>query len=167
MAIIRTTQIRQIGILVKDLEKSVVAFEKFLGQKVDYTGVTEPYEVTGQELWGKPCYSRCYQALFNLDNIQIELVSPYGEGGSVWKECLEKDGEGLHHLAFKTNNIKEAIEDVKERSGAEVIQYGTWPDSPENGKYAYMDVRPEIKTIVELLEADEGEDWNEIKSVFP
>ncbi len=165
MAIIRTTQIRQIGILVKDLEKSVKAFEKFLGQKVDFMGVTESYEVTRQELRGKPCHGRCYQALFNLENIQIELVSPYGEGDSVWKECLEKDGEGLHHLAFKTNNIKEAMKDIEERSGAELIQYGTWPDSPEVGKYAYMDVRPEIKTIVELLEADEGEDWSEIKGV--
>lgn len=32
----------------------------------------------------------------------------------------------------------------------------------ENGQYAYMDVHSEIKTIVELLEADEGENWDEI-----
>ena len=144
MAKIRTKQIRQIGILVRDLEKSVAAFERFL------------------ELWGKPCYGRCHQALFNLENIQIELVSPYGEGDSVWKECLDRDGEGLHHLAFKTDNIKEALKDVEDRSNAKLMQYGTWPDFPKNGQYAYMDVHSEIKTIVELLEADEGENWDEI-----
>ena len=48
MAKIRTKQIRQIGILVRDLEKSVAAFERFLGMKADFVGVTEPYEVTGQ-----------------------------------------------------------------------------------------------------------------------
>ena len=130
--------------------------------KADFVGVTEPYEVTGQELWGKPCYGRCHQALFNLENIQIELVSPYGEGDSVWKECLDRDGEGLHHLAFKTDNIKEALKDVEDRSNAKLMQYGTWPDFPKNGQYAYMDVHSEIKTIVELLEADEGENWDEI-----
>lgn len=165
MAKIRTTQIRQIGIMVKDLEKAVAAFESFLGMKVDFVGVTEGYEVTKQELWGQPCHGRCYQALFNLDNIQIELVSPYGEGDSVWKECLEKNGEGLHHLAFKTNNIKEAIDDVEKRSDAKLMQYGIWPASPRDGQYAYMDARSEIKTIVELLDADEGENWDEIKGV--
>ena len=163
MAKVRTKQVRQIGILVRDLEKSAAAFERFLGVKADYIGVTESYEVTKQELWGKPCYGRCYQALFNLDNIQIELVSPYGEGDSVWKECLERDGEGLHHLAFKTSDIKEAIKDMEGRSNAGLIQYGTWPHSPKDGQYAYMDVRSEIKTIVELLEADEGEDWDKIR----
>ena len=97
-----------------------------------------------------------------MENIQIELVSPYGEGDSVWKECLDRDGEGLHHLAFKTDNIKEALKDVEDRSNAKLTQYGTWPDFPKNGQYAYMDVHSEIKTIVELLEADEGENWDEI-----
>lgn len=160
MAKIRTTQIRQIGIMVKDMDQAVAAFERFLNMKADFVGVTEEYEVTGQKLWGKPCRGRCHQALFNLENIQIELVSPYGEGDSVWKECLERDGEGLHHLAFKTNNIQEAIQETEERSSAKLMQYGTWPDTPENGQYAYMDMRNEIKTIVELLEADEGENWD-------
>ncbi len=165
MAKIRTKQIRQIGILVRDLEKTVAAFENFLGMKADFVGVTESYEVTHQELWGKPCYGRCHQALFNLENIQIELVSPCGEGNSVWKECLEKDGEGLHHLAFKTNDIREAMDDLEKKSNAKLMQYGTWPDSPKAGQYAYMDVRSEIKSIVELLEADEGENWDEINEV--
>ena len=55
MAKVRTKQVRQIGILVRDLEKSAAAFERFLGVKADYIGVTESYEVTKQELWGKPC----------------------------------------------------------------------------------------------------------------
>ena len=90
------------------------------------------------------------------------MVSPYGEGDSVWKECLEKNGEGLHHLAFKTENIQEAINDLEQNNNAELVQYGTWPDSPKNGQYAYMDMRSEITTFVELLEADEGEKWDEI-----
>lgn len=165
MAKVRTTQVRQIGILVKDLEKSVAAFEKFLGQKADFVGVTADASVTEQKLWGKPCTGQCYQALFNLENIQIELVSPYGEGDSVWKECLEKDGEGLHHLAFKTENIQKSIEKLEERDGAKLMQYGKWPDSPKDGQYAYIDERNEVKMIVELLEADEGENWDEIKEM--
>ena len=148
--------------MVRDMEKSVAAFEKFLGKKADFVGVTEKAEVTGQKLRGEVCFGRCHQALFNLDNIQIELVSPYGEGDSVWKECLEKNGEGLHHLAFKTNDIQGAIEKLEKDNNAELMQYGTWPDSPKNGQYAYMDMRSEITTIVELLEADEGENWDEI-----
>lgn len=157
MANIKTTDLKQIGIMVRDLEKSVAAFEKLLGRKADHVGITEDYEVTKQELWGKPCRGKCYQALFNLDNIQLELVSPYGEGDSVWKECLEKDGEGLHHLAFQTDDIKGAIHELEEDGDGKLMQYGTWPDSPKDGQYAYVDMRDEIKTIVELLETNETE----------
>jgi methylmalonyl-CoA/ethylmalonyl-CoA epimerase len=151
MTAVNKTKVTQIGIMVKDLEKSVAAYEEFLGVKADYVGVTEKYEVTKAEYKGKPCYGRCYQALFNLDNVQIELVSPYGDEPSVWRDCLEKDGEGLHHLAFLTDNIQDTMNKMQ-AEGVEVMQYGTWPDEPKPGQYAYMDTRPEIKAIVEMLE---------------
>lgn len=162
-----TTSVRQIGILVRDFDESVAAFEKFLNHPCDYRGVTEPYEVTGQQLRGKPCTGRCQQALFNLENIQIELISPCGEGDSVWRESLEKDGEGLHHIAFKTNNIQGAMASVSARSNAELMQYGTWPDDPAPGQYAYLDARGKLSTIVELMESPEGEPWDRLQEYTP
>jgi len=43
--------------------------------------------------------ARCLQAFFELGSVQIELIQP-DENPSVWREDLDKNGEGIHHIAF-------------------------------------------------------------------
>jgi hypothetical protein len=42
---------------------------------------------------------------------KVELLEPLGEG--FLSRFLEKRGEGLHHMTFKTDDIEAAIEHVK------------------------------------------------------
>lgn len=151
MSEMKKSRIVQIGIMVRDVDRAVEEWAKLLGVEPKIN-ITEGYEITKATFRGQPCHGRLKQAAFNLENIQIELVSPYGEEPSVWKDCLDKDGEGLHHLAIKTEDIQDSIKELNE-AGMETMQYGEWPSSPRNGCYAYMDGRNTVKTIIELLQS--------------
>lgn len=47
-------------------------------------------------------------AFFPLPETRIELVHPLNEQGPI-KKFLEKRGPGLHHICFRTNDIKNDI----------------------------------------------------------
>jgi methylmalonyl-CoA/ethylmalonyl-CoA epimerase len=49
---------------------------------------------------------------------KIELLEPLGDG--FLSRFLERHGEGLHHITFKTDDIREAIAEV-ERRGYELV----------------------------------------------
>jgi methylmalonyl-CoA/ethylmalonyl-CoA epimerase len=49
---------------------------------------------------------------------KVELLEPLGDG--FLSRFLERHGEGLHHITFKTDDIEGAIEAVK-RSGYELV----------------------------------------------
>ena len=49
---------------------------------------------------------------------KVELLEPLGEG--FLSRFLEKRGEGLHHITFKTDDIRAAIEEL-ERAGYELV----------------------------------------------
>jgi methylmalonyl-CoA/ethylmalonyl-CoA epimerase len=50
---------------------------------------------------------------------KVELLEPLGEEGFLAR-FLERHGEGLHHITFKTDDIRAAIEQV-ERQGYELV----------------------------------------------
>lgn len=151
MSAMNKKRITQIGIMVRDIEKAAEEWARLLGVEKPKINITEGYEITHATYKGEPCKGRLAQAPFNLENIQIELVSPYGDEPSVWKDCLEKDGEGLHHIAFKTEDIEDSKTELEEM-GMQFMQYGEWPVQPRNGCYTYMDGRDSVKTIIELLQ---------------
>lgn len=88
-----------------------------------------------------------YQSLYDFQNIQIELIQPLGEEQSVWKEFLEKEGEGLHHIAFFVRGTDDVIRQC-ESDGMQLIQRGGY----EGGQYSYVDATGDLKVILEFLE---------------
>ena len=67
------------------------------------------------------------------------------------KECLDRDGEGLHHIAFHTRSIDSDIAEAAQ-NGFACVQRGDWLDTPQNGTYAYLDTKDALKCTVELLD---------------
>jgi 4-hydroxyphenylpyruvate dioxygenase-like putative hemolysin len=47
-------------------------------------------------------------AFFAFGNAEIELIEP-NEHPSCWREFLEKNGSGCHHLALKVKGMKEKV----------------------------------------------------------
>lgn len=143
------SKITQIGLLVKDISVAE-AWGKMFDVKPVYGG-TEPYEYTNATYYGKPCYGMCRQAFINLENIQIELIAPYGEG-SIWMDSLEKSDEGLHHIAILTDDLDGTVQKMQE-DGCPVIQRGNWRGRV-SGSYVYVDTTEKLKTLLEVMKRD-------------
>ena len=144
-----TNIVTQVGILVHDIEKSIKDFAALLGMDEPGYITTGPIEETQGEFRGQPCDARAKLAFFNVGgNLTLELIEP-DEKPSTWREDLDKYGEGVHHLAFVVNGMKQVVSRL-EANGIPLIQKGEY----QGGRYAYMDSRKTFKTLIELLEND-------------
>lgn len=147
--IFRKRIVTQIGILTADIKASKAAWEKFLGLPSQEITESPGYEDSHALYQGKPLTGRIYQVGFNFENIELELIQPVDDAPSYWKECLDKNGPGVHHIAFAVKNMDECIADC-EALGAALTQKGEFP----GGSYAYLDAMDSMNIILELLEKD-------------
>jgi len=83
-------------------------------------------EITEKLVRGKPVELRTKALITQVGPIEIELLQPL-EGPSVYFEYLKKTGgEGMHHLGFFTDNIKEETEKLIKK-GVKPTQQGRGP----------------------------------------
>ena len=138
----------QIGMIVKDVEASKARYAAFLGVETPPTVDAGEYSVTKTVYRGLPAPdAACHMAFFELGNIQLELIEP-NAAQSTWREHLEKNGEGIHHLGYQVKDIYKSIDDMK-NAGYELTQFGFYGDG--SGAYAYFDCTKELKCYIELL----------------
>ena len=145
---LKSDQIIQIGIIVRDIEQASKTWASFLG--VDNPGWSQTGELKDAqtEYRGKPTAARAKLAFFEMGNVQIELIEP-DEQPSTWREFLDSQGEGVHHLAFGTEAMgceKKSLASA----GIELVQKGEY----KGGRYSYFDSYPQLKVMLELLEND-------------
>lgn len=135
----------QVGIVVRNIEKSCKAWAKVLGLDLPKVVETEAPEFTGMKYKGAASNGRAKLAFFQLENLSLELIEPIG-GPSSWSEFLEKNGEGIHHIAFKVDEMEPAKSALKE-AGVGVDQEGNFT----GGSYAYTEPGSPLGIILELL----------------
>ncbi|HEX3048263.1 MAG TPA: VOC family protein [Bacillota bacterium] len=138
--------VAQIGIIVKDIEKTSAAYAKFLGVEKPAWVITGAMEEAHTEYQGKPSKARAKLAFFELENIQLELIEPDQEP-STWREFLDTHGEGVHHIAFIVKGMQEKI-NILAQNNFPLIQKGDYT----GGCYSYIDTTGDLKVILELLE---------------
>ncbi len=143
------TKIVQIGIVVHDVEKYAKNYAEFFGVEVPKVIISETEDKAKTRYHGRPTKARVKQAFFHFDNITLELLEPVG-GPSTWKEFLESNGEGFHHIAFEIKGMDDQIAEMQGRS-VTLIQQGQWTDY-SGGRYAYFDSNDKLVVILELLE---------------
>ena len=115
----KPSHIEHIGIAVKNLEKSILFFEKFLD--TPYYSIEEIKD------------QKVRTAFFMVGQTKIELLESTDPEGPVGK-FIEKKGEGIHHLAFAVENAGDALKeaeskgfhliDKESRKGAEGLNIG-------------------------------------------
>ncbi|MEY8322639.1 VOC family protein [Lachnospiraceae bacterium 54-11] len=152
MKAIELNALAQVGFIVKDIESVKAKFAELFGVAVPPTIDGGEYAVTQTQYRGQAApEANCLMAFFNLDNgFQIELIQP-NEFPSVWREFLEENGEGIHHIAFRMKGMKENIA-ACEKLGMALVQKGEYGNGA--GRYAYMDAEKDLKCMIELLEDD-------------
>lgn len=140
--------VTQIGILVHDIEKASQAFADFLGVEKPPWSMTDTVDQARTEYRGQRTAARAKLAFFDLGSIQLELIEP-DQGPSTWRESLDRNGEGPHHIAFEVEGMKEKIAALEGKQ-MPLLQKGEYT----GGRYAYIDTLKDLKVIVELLEND-------------
>lgn len=101
----KITHIEHIGIAVKSIEEHLPYYEGVLGLKCYNIETVEDQKVK--------------TAFFKVGQTKIELLEPTDETSTVAK-FIEKRGEGVHHIAYATNNVNEALAEA-EAKGIKLI----------------------------------------------
>jgi methylmalonyl-CoA/ethylmalonyl-CoA epimerase len=78
---------------------------------------------------------------------KVELLEPLGEG--FLTRFLDRYGEGLHHMTFKTDEIEVAIRDLEER-GYELVDIRL--DSPD-WKEAFLRPSKAHGTLIQIAQS--------------
>lgn len=146
------SRIWQIGIVVKDVKKTAANIIEMFRLKdealINEVGRAFPlkYDCGTVYKGDDKSMASCITCCLEFDNVELELIQPYGEAPSEWKRFLDEKGEGIHHLGIKVENVEE-FKNIFESKGCEEVQRGNWGD----GEYHYFDARKELGFIVEGL----------------
>ncbi|MCM3110985.1 VOC family protein [Lederbergia lenta] len=143
-----TNFITQIGIIVNDIEKTSQAYADFFGVDKPEAMLTDTVEKAETEYNGKSSVARAKLAFFDMGSLQLELIEP-DEHPSTWREFLDDQGEGVHHIAFQVEGMQEKVEGLN-KAKMPLIQKGEYT----GGRYAYIDTIKDLKVLIELLEND-------------
>ncbi len=139
----KETEICQVGVMVKDLDKAVQFLTSLgLGPFV-VREVTHPRAT----VHGKTVFYQVRLALAQQGPVQLELIE-YVKGDTIHKEFLEEKGEGIHHILFNVKNLKETIEKFSQK-GVPVLQQDNFVGG---GGLAYMGSDKVGGIIMEVVE---------------
>ena len=90
-------------------------------------------------------------AFFPVGDTEVELLESTAPDGPVAK-FIEKKGEGVHHIAFRVDNVEAALEELKAK-GIKLID-----EKPRKGaggaKIAFLHPKSTHGVLVELCERD-------------
>jgi methylmalonyl-CoA/ethylmalonyl-CoA epimerase len=108
------TKINHIGVAVKSIDEALPFYRDQLG--MDFKGSEEVQE------------QKVKVAMLQIGESKIELLEPTSPESPVAK-FLEKNGPGIHHLAYEVADITAAIAHLK-KEGARMID-----ETPRNGAH--------------------------------
>ncbi|MGO9570306.1 MAG: methylmalonyl-CoA epimerase [Desulfomonilaceae bacterium] len=129
-------RIAHLGIAVNDLEAAINFFTKGL-----------PLEVAHRE-----DYQGMKIGFVPVGDSSVELLQD-ASGASAIKNFLDKNGEGIHHIAFEVDDIYQAVAELKEK-GIRLID-----ETPRLGAHgmsvAFMHPKATHGILMELVQPAE------------
>ncbi len=128
-------KIDHIGIAVRSLKEMIPFYRDVLGLR--FVGEEEVPE------------QRVRVAMFQVGEVRIELLEPTDPTSPITR-FLEKKGPGLHHVAFGTKSIENALEKIQEQ-GVELIDEKPRPGA-HNTSIAFLHPASTGKVLLELCQ---------------
>jgi 4-hydroxyphenylpyruvate dioxygenase-like putative hemolysin len=156
------TKILQIGHVVKNCDEAVKKWADDYGIGPWKIYEFNPNTVSDMIIRGKKeDYAMRLALCDNLGGVQYELIEPRDDK-SLYAEFLKEHGEGVHHIAFDTENYEETVKFYEDK-GLPVFQGGTW------GKmtYTYLDSQKDLGLVAEIYKLQPDFEWPEPVAVYP
>ncbi len=129
--------IDHLGIAVKNMDNGKNFWSDILGLKFAGKETVEAQKVT--------------TGFLPVGESEIELLESTSPDGPVAK-YIDKKGEGIQHVAFRVDNVEEALKELKEK-GVRLID-----EKPRNGaggaKIAFLHPKATAGVLVELCQRD-------------
>lgn len=133
----KVLKIDHLGIAVHSIEEAKKLFQDTLGLKFEGSETVAEQKVT--------------TAFFPVGDSEVELLESTAPDGPIAK-YLEKRGEGIQHIAFRVENIEEALAELKEK-GIRLID-----EKPRLGaggaKIAFLHPKSTHGVLIELSERE-------------
>jgi len=131
----KVLKIDHLGIAVNSIEDGKNFWSGMLGLEFEGTETVTEQKVT--------------TAFFPVGESEVELLESTAPDGPVAK-YIEKRGQGIQHVAFRVENIEEALEELKAK-GVKLID-----ETPRKGaggaKIAFLHPKATNGVLVELCE---------------
>ena len=133
-------EIDHIGIAVNDLKGAMSIYKDLLG--LEFKGMETIEE------------QKIIHATFLAGRVKIELVQSTHPDGPIGK-FIEKRGEGIHHIAFRVENIDESLKELNAK-GVKLIDEKARIGAG-GAKIAFIHPKDMKGVLIELMERVEGE----------
>jgi len=134
---VKIKHIDHIGIAVKDLDLTSKFYTEILGLSLH--GVEEVEE------------QKAKVAFLPITDSEIELLESTDSEGTISK-YIDKKGEGIHHIAFRVEDIEEALNELKTKN-IRLIN-----EKPRigagNAKIAFIHPKETNGVLIELCQRD-------------
>lgn len=84
----------------------------------------------------------------HIGSVKVELIEPVAGKSSIWKDVLDRKGEGIHHLAFEVDDIEEAKAEMIAK-GLRLIFFARFN---KTGAAAYFETQEIGGLVLELFQ---------------
>ena len=139
----REVEIFQVGVVVRDLDKTVEYLTSLgLGPFTIKTNTHSSATVHGEKV-----FYEVKIALAQQGPVQIELIE-YQKGKTIHKEFLDEKGEGIHHILFQVQDLNATLEKFAKK-GIKPLQQDRFVGG---GGMAYMDTGKTGGVVIEVVQ---------------
>jgi methylmalonyl-CoA/ethylmalonyl-CoA epimerase len=132
--------IDHVGVAVSDLESAISLYEGTFGMELSHR---ETVDSQGVEA-----------VLLDVGDGHVELLRPLGADTAVGR-FIDKRGEGLHHVAYRVDDIDSTLESLK-GAGVELIDSEARVGIRQS-RVAFLHPKATQGVLTELVEPAEGD----------
>lgn len=154
-------KVLQIAMVVKDCDAAVKTWADDYGIGPWNIYEFNPDTVNDMIIRGQKVDYAMRLALCDIGGVQWELIEPKDDK-SIYAEFLKCKGEGLHHVAFGTDDYRKTLQFYKDKD-LPVLQGGEWAGLT----YTYLDSQKDLHLIAEIYDLVPDFSWPEPRAVYP
>ena len=144
-----SNKIIQISIVVNDIEKTSKNIAQLFGMEMPEVFPLSKLGEVYAEFEGEPTEADILIANFPMGDVTLELIQP-DEKPSTFRDFLDKNGEGVHHVGIVVSDLEGAKKTLKENNLG-IRYWGTYP----GGSYYIADTKDFLGGFLNIKHIDE------------